>query len=217
MSCTRLAALALAAGALATTGCGGSAKPSDHVAKGANLSSKTSSVASGAPATTTVETTSAPGEPPRDKDNDRDNRTGSYYDKDDEAVLRYGRAASPAEERAIVSLVRQYYQAAATANGAAACPLLYSILAEVIPEEYGETSGPLRGTTCAAVMSKLFKQHQQQLAGELARLKVTGVRIEGTLGWAVLNFGANRPPGHIRTRIDSGAWRIRELLPAEMP
>jgi len=154
---------------------------------------------------------------PPDIDDDRDSRAGAYYDRDDDIVLRHGRAATPAEQGAIASLVKQYYAAAASANGAAGCHLVYSLFAEAIAEDYGEGPGPLHGMTCTEVLSKMFKLKQRQWAKELPAVKVVGARIEGKLGWAVINLGPKQAPRRIRIRLDGETWKIRQLETLIMP
>jgi hypothetical protein len=138
-------------------------------------------------------------------------------DKDDDNGkddIAWGRAASAADRRAVTSVVKSYYAAAAAGDAVRACSLMYSIFAEEIPEEYGESPpGPpgLHGTTCAAVLAKLFKQQHRRLVADLATLEVTRVRLKGRRGLAILHFrtAAHREiPVHRERR----AWKIDALL-----
>jgi hypothetical protein len=176
--------------------------------------------ATGGATTTTASGIASTGvESKRDRDNDDDNPTNGYYDDDDNAILHYGRAASAADKRAVASVIKRYYTAAVAADGATACSLINSVIAESVVEDYGQATGPqsLRGRTCATVMSMLFKQRHGQVAAELPTLEVTSVRVEDNRGWALLGFGPAKPPGRILIHRDGAAWRVGELLRTEMP
>ncbi len=176
------------------TGGNETAKPARPVADSATVSTH-----SGPP--TTV---SSVGATKPDDDNDGDNGA------DDS---RWGRAAIPAEKATVTTLIKHYYAIAVAGDGTRACPLIYSIFAEEIPETYGEQPGEpaLSGKTCAEVMSKVFKQSHRRLTSELAALRVTVVRVKGLRGLALLDFG--RPPvREIGLHLEHGAWRIDDLL-----
>jgi hypothetical protein len=149
-------------------------------------------------------------EPKKDADNDDDNPSNSHYDGDD----YFGQAASAADKRAVAALVKRYYTAAAAGDGAAACSLVYAIVAEAVPEEFN--SSALRGKTCAVVATKLFKQRHQQLATDLAKLQVTGVRVKGRRGWVLLSFGEMFERRMLVHR-EGGAWKIETLLNVGVP
>jgi hypothetical protein len=129
---------------------------------------------------------------------------------EDSPVLRFGYAASLAEVRAIASLVRRYYGDGAAGDGASACSLLYSLLRESVVEEYAQSPG-LRGKTCAEVLSKLFKRRHRDLAGDVAALKLTIVRVGGDRGLALVRFGATRER-RVLVRRERGAWKMGVLL-----
>jgi hypothetical protein len=205
-----LALLVMAQLGLGVAACGG---------KGKGASSSNVTATGGAAAATASTTAPTEGESKLDKDKDNDNPTNSYYDADDEPILHYGRATSAPEEREVAAVVMRYYKAAVADDGATVCSLLYSALAESVPEEYGEAPGPpaLRGKTCPVVMSKLVRQHHRQLAAELLKLEVTGARAEGDRGWALLSFGPAKPPGRVLLQREGAAWRIAELQRTEMP
>lgn len=139
-------------------------------------------------------------------DNDGDGDNG---DDDD----RWGHAASEADREAVVALVKRYYGFAAAGDGGAGCALIYSLLAEEIPELYGEPPGPpsLRGGTCAAVMSKVFKQKHRQLVADTASIDVIGVRAKRLRGLALLRFKGS-PERDIPVHREHNAWKINALL-----
>jgi hypothetical protein len=155
---------------------------------------------------------------PKDGDNDTDNSSGSYYDSDDDSVRHYGHAADTSDRSAIAALVKRYYAAAATEDGAAACSMILSNLVRSVPRDLGRPPGPpyLRGNTCAIVMSKIFKEHHLQLAAYAGGLEVTGVRVDHDHGLAVLGF-KTLPGRQIRVAREARAWKLEALLDSELP
>lgn len=141
--------------------------------------------------------------------NDRDN-DGDHND-DDEGVLNYGHAADAADREASESLVRRYFAAAAAADGARACSLLAPFVAESVVEDEGR-SPALRGGTCAAVMTKLFRHQRRLLAEKNATLRVIGVRVEGDKALAILEFPAIPEVRQLVERRVGGTWRVLDLL-----
>jgi hypothetical protein len=190
-----LASLAIAIFSIGAVACG----RAGHASKSAGSASRASSN-SAAPET-------------NDAEEDR-----SHADADDDGVLLFGQAAGAADTRAVTALVKRYYAAAAASDGATGCSLLYSTIAGTVVENYGQPPGPpaLRGGSCAVVMSKLFKQHRRQLAAEVATMQVTGVRVKGDQGLALLNFGSP-PERHMLVRRERGAWKIGVFLDIGMP
>lgn len=155
---------------------------------------------------------------PKDKDNDSDNRTGSYFDKDDASVLDFGHAGGHADRRAIASLVKRYFAAADTDDGATACSLIVPSFASAIVEDYGRSGGPLyaRGDSCPAVMSKVFRHYHRQLVAHQATLRVAAVRVDGATGVATLAFKA-LPGRQLRVERAGKGWRVDALLDLELP
>jgi hypothetical protein len=139
-------------------------------------------------------------------DNDGDGDNGNDDD-------RWGSATSATDRRAVVSLVKHYYAVAAAGDGARGCALIYSLLAEEIPELYGEPPGPpsLRGGTCAVVMSKVYRQKHRQLVAKIATIDVIGVRVKRLRGLALLRFKGS-PERDIPVHREHHAWRIDALL-----
>lgn len=155
---------------------------------------------------------------PKDRDNDADNKTGSYYDDDDKSIRAFGHAAGAADRRAITALVKRYFTLAAAGDGSRACSLLHPALAKAVPESYGQPPGPayLRGKTCAQVITKLFMRDHEQLNAYLGNLEVTGVRLDRNRGLAVLRF-ARLPGRQIQVEREHKTWKIGELLDRELP
>jgi hypothetical protein len=143
--------------------------------------------------------------------NDRDD-DGDKND-DDSSFLNYGHAANASEMRPLVTLVTDYFAAAATENGAKACKLLMPFVAESVVENLSHGPG-LSGRSCAVVMSKLFKQHHSELETKSATLKFYAVRVGPGKALTLLSFSRLAP--EVRQlderRDSSGAWKILMLL-----
>jgi hypothetical protein len=149
---------------------------------------------------------------PRRRDmNDSDEDPGSY---DDNAILDYGHPADPADRLAITELARRYYHAAAAENGGAACSLLYSLIVESLSEESRQSSNR-DASTCASVISNMFKQAHRRLAAAAA-FKVTGVRVDGARAYVLLNFGTTPGPYTIVHR-DGESWKMEQIFDVGLP
>jgi hypothetical protein len=179
----------------------------------------TSSAAASASSKTTGELSPAPLEARVDAD--RDNDVGAAEDDSNHKQdLRFGHAASPSERRGIAALVKRYYAAALAENGARGCAMLYSTLAEAAVEddvrEPGTPAYMHGATTCAQVLTALFKHYHAQLAAELPQLDVTHVRLEEHHGFAFLSFGklAERK---ISVQRERHVWRMTQIYDEEMP
>jgi hypothetical protein len=154
-----------------------------------------------------------------DGDNDSPSKENkSYRDKDDRAFTTWGLPADVRDERAVASLVKRYYGIAAVGDGAKACALTYVLFAEAIPEDYGQPPGPpaLRGKTCAEVLTKLFRLEQGKLVAENASIRVTGVRVRGNQGRALLGF-ATAPASYLQMHRERGVWRVVGPLAVTLP
>lgn len=154
----------------------------------------------------------------RDEDSDNDdieNGHKGYFDKDDGAAREFGRPAGPADWKAITKLLKRYYASAARAEGATACSLTLSGLAQAVPQEYGRAPGVKyhSATTCAAVLSRLF----QYLHGELAApVHFTDVRVQGEEARVLLG-SKTRPASYVTLQRERGAWRVAGVLGRQLP
>ena len=172
-----------------TTACGGS-----------SVAARTSS--------STAETT------PHQLDGDNDIDTlGSGPDYDNDAVLGYGPPADTADRRVIVSLLKRYYAVAAAGDGAKACSMLDPLVAEEIVEEHHNGKGPssLRGSTCAQIISKLFKRHHRELAKDVAEFRVTTMELRGNRGLVLMPYSTANET-QVIVRRDNGVWRMDEPI-----
>jgi hypothetical protein len=152
-------------------------------------------------------------------DGDRDNDVGAPYDdKNNNRDLNFGRAANASDRRAVTALVKRYYAAALAEDGTGACSMIYSTLAEAVPEDYGQVPGPLymRGAkTCPAALVLMFKHFHMQLAAEVPKLVVTRVRLIERHGFAFLGFGT-LPERKIDIAREGHAWKIDGIIDSEL-
>jgi hypothetical protein len=143
--------------------------------------------------------------PPRkDRDEDLDNNDDDYY------VLGFGHAAGAADNRAIATMLRRYFAAAAAEDGAKACSLLTPFVAEAIVEQNRHT--PLEGKTCTIVMSKLFKVNHRELLGKSANLKVMRIGVEGNRSRVALQFPEIPVIRQITMRRQDNRWTVLDQL-----
>lgn len=168
------------------------------------------------PTTATSVASAAPVQDYAKADRDRDNDIGvTADDTNNDEALNYGHAASPAEKRAVTTLIKRYYAAALASDGAKACSMIYVTIAESVPEDQGEGSaGPSyqsQGKTCPQVMALMFMHFHSQLAGQVPILKVSRVRVRKHRGLAVLSFGA-MPERQIALLLERGIWKLAWLL-----
>jgi hypothetical protein len=137
------------------------------------------------------------------------------FDADDGPVRYFGHAAGPAEARAIIAVVKRYYVAAAARDGAEGCRLLYSLLAETLVDEYGHVAS-VSGSTCAAVLTKLFDNNHREAVRNLAKFHPFSIRAGSEHGLALYRI----EPTTIRRMIvrrEHGLWKIDALLNVAMP
>jgi hypothetical protein len=153
-------------------------------------------------------------------DGDKDNDIGAPHDDtNNNGNLDFGHAASADEKRMVTALVKRYYATAVAEDGKKACSMIYSTLAESVPEDYGQFDGPpyMRGAkTCQAALTGLFKHWHSLLTLEVPKLEVTHVRLIEHHGFALLSFGAPLPEREIPVGREGRAWKIERLLDSEL-
>jgi hypothetical protein len=208
-----LLVVALLSGCIAA--CGGSGKvPATDSSTTASTGTEIATVS-----TVPTDTTPAPVETKADGDKDNDLGAAEGDDHNNNSTLDYGHEANVSDTRTITALVKRYYTAAYTENGAKACSMLYSTLEEAVPEDYGQAPpGPpyMSGTTCSAVLTLLFKHFHPQLAIEYPKLVVARVRMVEHHAIVILRFGA-LPERQIGVTREGHTWKMSQLLDAEVP
>jgi hypothetical protein len=201
-----LALVAITLLSLGASACGGSSS-----------SPKASSPASASDPTSTSESETTAGYTKVDADKDNDGG-GPIDEKSNSRDMNFGHAASVSDKRKVTALVKRYYAIALAGDGAKACSMLYSTLAEAVPEDYGEFSGPsyMRGSkTCEEGMTLLFAHFHALLALEVPKLAVTRVRLIEHHGFALLSFGS-LPERQIVIDREGHTWKIDGLTDSEL-
>jgi hypothetical protein len=149
---------------------------------------------------------------------DEDYDSDKYPHEPDNEHEVFGHPANARDARLVTTLVKRYYAAAAHEQGAVACGLLYSVFAEAVVQTYGGPGGSpsLRGDTCAAVLTKLFKQLHRRLSnGTTAR--VAAVRVNFNFASAQFGFDGMKPTQYILAHRERGAWKMYVLLDVGHP
>ena len=149
-------------------------------------------------------------------DQDADGQGGGYYDGDDAEVASYGTPASAAQARAIASVVKSYYAAAAAGQAQRACALTYFVDAETLPESYGQPAGPrwLHGVrTCTQMLAGVFAHFHRELT---VPATVVAVRVRGEHADALVGF-SSLPAGFVRLHREGAAWKVDGLLASPLP
>ncbi len=156
-----------------------------------------------------------------DADGDNDSRAAQnkgYRDGDDRAFVDWGQAAGVVDRNFVGRLVKHYYAVAVSEDGNAACGLIYVPFTEAIPEDYGQPPGPpaLRGKTCATVLTKLFRIEHAKLAKTSGSVEVTGVRVLGDEGRALIGF-AGLPASYLQLHRERKTWKVEGPLAVSLP
>ncbi len=222
--------LALFASALLTVGataCGGGSEtstsmPSTTTAPATTTITTAASAPSGTTATTaTTSTTPAPHTPSTAGTGSSSERSSSAsalakrYPHGDDSIQTFGNEAGVAEKQAVTATVKRYYAAVAAGDGASACALLSPGLSKSIIQSLGH-SAVLRGKGCAGILALLFKHGSAQSGASLADIEVTGVRIKGDRGFALLH-SKTMPSGEISVDRENGAWKVGALIGGALP
>lgn len=133
---------------------------------------------------------------------------------DELPLLRHsGGKASPADARAISTLVKSFYAASAAVDGARTCSLMHTGLASALAAQHSERAHE----TCAEAMSVLLRrEHRRLLSEDVSTMVVISVHVKGDLGLAVLGFRAT-PESQIVVEREGQAWKIDTLFGTYMP
>lgn len=159
-----------------------------------------------------------------DADDDDRRRGREPADSDDGAVRGYGRLGSAGQAQAIEALLKRYYAAAASEDGAAACRLLSHRLARgrglraLVPAEYrpAQDSTVLRNGGCAQAESLIFSVDRQQLQTESATMSIAEARVDGRHALAIMRFG-HLAERQITLAQEHDGWRIDALIDGVLP
>ncbi len=199
-----VALVAVGLACCAASGCGGASRASSGPADRGATTTATS---------TAVGTLPQP-ETQNDPDLDSDTYPGEP-DNDENHV--FGHVANAADRRAAMALLRRYFEAAKTGDGAAACRLMYSSMSESMVEDYGSLGGSpyMRASTCAGVMSGLFKHLHARLAAEAATFAVAEVRVRRRYASVRMGFGGGLARFYLELQRERGRWRLDRILPTE--
>jgi hypothetical protein len=139
---------------------------------------------------------------------------------DDHEVDFYGHAASSVDKRTASAFAKRFFAAAAVEDGASACALLVPSLAQGLADESGKNSSGLpylRGATCPAVMSKLFKHFHRQFVTEAAGLEVTGVRVASNTAFVLFAFKGLHERRYMGIERSGRTWKLEALRDSEYP
>lgn len=137
------------------------------------------------------------------------------YPHGDTSIQTYGGEAGGADRQAVAALLRGYYTAAAAGDGATACSMMAQGVQLLLVRELGR-GVPEKDRNCAAIASELFKMRRGEDGVGLAAPRVTGLRVKGDKGFALLRSKA-LPNGEIPVVREGGAWKIGALSGSELP
>jgi hypothetical protein len=220
---------ALAAAALLLGGCGGgeSSTTASSAASAANGSTaasngatstgastaRASTAGSGAPAATTTAPAGASSTTPSTAATTTTPRTTKAVrvsGMPGTTITHFGSAAASGDQAAVTKLVKSYYAALAADRGGAACALLGARIRSAIEHSIGRT--PLaHGHGCEGVVTIVFRHHPGQKSTVSQSVTVTGVRVSGDRGYALIST-PQRPSEEIRIEREHGAWKVGALI-----
>lgn len=149
---------------------------------------------------------------------DDDSDSDTYpHELDNESEV-FGHPAGARDARLVTALVKRYYAAAAHEQGAVACGLLYSVIAESLPQTYGGPGGSpsLRGDTCATVLTKLFAQLHQRFS-DGTTVRVASVRVAFNRATVRIGFAGMKPARYTAAHRERAAWKMFGLLDVGYP
>jgi hypothetical protein len=141
--------------------------------------------------------------------------TARRYPHGDNSIQTFGREGGETDRQAVAELVKRYYAAVAADDGAKACSMMSSGLSGSLVSGLGR-SPKAHGKGCGAILSLLFKGRGRQAAAGLLAPEVTGVRLRGARGFALLRSKAI-PAGEISIVRERGVWKIAALIGSALP
>jgi len=132
-----------------------------------------------------------------------------------ESVRSYGTKADDADETAIATAVKDFYAAKSAGDGARACALLARATREAMIDTLAQ-SGQGEGEGCGAVLASLLADQAPRYRDRIAGVEVTGARVKGDRGLALIEIEAV-PEEVIPVRREDGSWKVAALAGSEIP
>jgi hypothetical protein len=205
----RRAWLALPAGvvlALGVTACaGGAGGPSSGV-----VSTGAGTTASSGSGTTTAGAAAGGGVSIPERTVTRPSASTSRTSEGDGSIQTFGGAGSPSELATVTRFVKAYYAAAGAGDGKRACALLSRSIQRSIAGSLGRAMSP-PSKDCARILSLYFAPQAGATDAHIATVAVTGLRVRGNLGYALITT-KTIPSGEIPLARESGVWKLAALL-----
>jgi hypothetical protein len=214
-------ALALAGAAALIASASACGSSSTHTGSSSSASVAQTSVATtststpAAPATSTSDAQTAPAAPttstPSAAGGGASGPSASSAQRGgDESIQRYGSAAGSSDKAAVTAAVKAYYAAIAAGDGVKACALLDSTFQQSLSRSLGR-SPLLRSKGCAGIIQLLFQHRPGQPGRVSAAVTVTGVRLNGDHGFALITTHSI-PAGEISVGREHGSWKVGSLI-----
>lgn len=132
-----------------------------------------------------------------------------------DSIETYGTEADAASEAAIAAAVTSFFAANAAGHDAEACRLLSSAARRQVSLTLGR-SPELKGRGCRAILSRLFKLQRPQYRAGIKKIKVTGARVQGDRGFALLEAKAV-PADAMPVQREDGAWKVAAVTSSQLP
>jgi hypothetical protein len=132
-----------------------------------------------------------------------------------QSVRSYGTKADAAAESAIATAVKDFYAAKSAGDGARACALLARPTRKALIATLAR-SGRLKGEGCPAILASLLADQEPGYRDRIARVEVTGARVEKDRGLALMEIEAT-PEEVIPIRREGGSWKVAALAGSDIP
>ena len=132
-----------------------------------------------------------------------------------ESVRSYGTKADAAAETAIATAVKDFYAAKSAGDGAQVCTLLASATRKALVETLAG-SGEGKGEACSSIVAPLLADQEPGYRDRIAGVQVTGVRVRGDSGLALIKVKAT-PEDVIPVRRENGSWKVAALAGSQVP
>lgn len=152
-----------------------------------------------------------------DGDSDDQYPPRAHAELDNESVLNvYKHTADASETSAISDTVKRYYAAASAEKGEIVCSLLYRDFAAQLGGGRRQSGSSALQACAMAVARQLANQHKQLMTQEVSTMTVTGARLNGDIGLALLGF-RHMPENVILIEREGRVWKVGQLFGDELP